>query len=287
RAIDAAVAEQGVPTLADRIRQLSVGGGGGESASAAASGSPAEALKLTAGTLVRVLVQSLHTADAQMLETVLMNSARAAVVRDTILGLPTAYVLPFLQQLFVRFQGNSTPARAQQLLPWIRHTMALHSAYLTAIPSLVPQLAGFYRSLESRLQSHHKLLKLSGRLELANMQIRARSHYEKERQKQERDAQKQTSMQPLTVYHESEDEDDDDSRSATEPPTPVWQAEESTDSEDLSDDGAAAMDEDAQWTDSDDEDSDNADSSDEEVDSSGSDDGSGAESDSSGDKIML
>ncbi|KAJ1897283.1 Small subunit (SSU) processome component [Coemansia sp. IMI 209127] len=295
RAIDDAVAEQGVPTLADRIKQLSVGGGGGSTADGSASSAPADALKLSAGTLVRVLVQSLHTADSGMLETVLMNSARATVVRDTILGLPTAYVLPFIQQLFVRFQGNTNPVRAQQLLPWIRHTLALHSAYLTSIPSLVPQLAGFYRSLEARLESHHKLLKLSGRLELANMQIRARSHYEKEQLKQERDAQKQTSMQPLNVYQESEDEeedeDDDTSRSATEPPTPVWQAEESTDNEDLSDDGVAAMDEDAQWTDSDDADdsSDSSSSEDDDViQGSGSDDDdSGAASDSSGDKIML
>ncbi|KAJ2402995.1 Small subunit (SSU) processome component [Coemansia sp. RSA 2559] len=291
RAIDDAVAKQGVPTLADRIKQLSVGGG--STADGSASAAPADALKLSAGTLVRVLVQSLHTADSAMLETVLMNSARTTVVRDTILGLPTAYVLPFIQQLFVRFQGNTNPVRAQQLLPWIRHTLALHSAYLTSIPSLVPQLAGFYRSLEARLESHHKLLKLSGRLELANMQIRARSHYEKEQLKQERDAQKKTSMQPLNVYQESEDEDEDDdaSRSTTEPPTPVWQAEESTDSEDLSDDGAAAMDEDAQWTDSDDADSSDGSSSDgddDDIQSSGSDnDDGGAASDSSGDKIML
>ncbi|KAJ1662104.1 Small subunit (SSU) processome component [Coemansia sp. RSA 1813] len=279
--------EQGVPTLADRIKQLSVAND--------TSSAPTDALKLSAGTLVRVLVQSLHTADPEMLETVLMNSARTTVVRDTVLGLPTAYVLPFLQQLFVRFQGNCNPVRAQQLLPWIRHTLALHSAYLMSIPSLVPQLAGFYQSLESRLESHHRLLKLSGRLELANMQIRARSHYEKERLKQEQDAQKQTSMQPLNVYHESEDEDDDDeSGSMTEPATPVWQAEESTDSEDLSDSGAAAMDEDAQWTDSDhtSESDDDGDDSDGDIQSGTDDDDddgdSGAGSDSSGgDKIML
>ncbi|KAJ2504307.1 Small subunit (SSU) processome component, partial [Coemansia sp. RSA 2049] len=142
------------PTLADRIQQLSVGSASG---TGHADGSKTKIQNLSAGTLIRVLVQSLHTADSALLETVLMNSARPTVVRDTVLGLPTAYVLPFLQQLFVRFQtnggggGGSSPARAQQLLPWIRHTLALHSAYLTSIPSLVPQLAGFYQSLESRL----------------------------------------------------------------------------------------------------------------------------------------
>ncbi|KAJ2513144.1 Small subunit (SSU) processome component [Coemansia sp. RSA 1939] len=299
------------PTLADRIQQLSVGSASG---TGHADGSKTKIQNLSAGTLIRVLVQSLHTADSALLETVLMNSARPTVVRDTVLGLPTAYVLPFLQQLFVRFQtngggGGSSPARAQQLLPWIRHTLALHSAYLTSIPSLVPQLAGFYQSLESRLESHQKLLRLSGRLELANMQIRARSHYEKERAKQERDAQKQTSMEPLNVYREDEEEeeeeeeeDDDDDERSTVPPTPVWQAEESTDSEALSDDGeddedddASAMDEDAQWSDSDAEASSQnggsgSSSSSSDDDDSDDDDDSGADgaaSDSSGDKIML
>ncbi|KAJ2655314.1 Small subunit (SSU) processome component [Coemansia sp. RSA 1200] len=283
-----------VPTLADRIQQLSVGPTSGNADGAK------KLQNLSAGTLIRVLVQSLHTADSALLETVLMNSARPTVVRDTVLGLPTAYVLPFLQQLFVRFQtngggGGSSPARAQQLLPWIRHTLALHSAYLTSIPSLVPQLAGFYQSLESRLESHQKLLRLSGRLELANMQIRARSHYEKERAKQERDAQKQTSMEPLNVYKEEEEEENDDDERSTVPPTPVWQAEESTDSEALSDDDvdddddddASAMDDDAQWSDSDAEASSQnggSSSSSDDDDDSGDDE---AASDSSGDKIML
>ncbi|KAJ2356973.1 Small subunit (SSU) processome component [Coemansia erecta] len=270
RAADDTAAAQGVPTLADRIKQLSVGADGDASTLAAG-------LKLTAGTLVRVLVQSLHTSDPEMLETVLGNSARSNIVRDTVLGLPAAYVLPFLQQLFERF--HAVPARAAQLLPWIRSTLALHSAYLTSIPSLIPQLAGFYQGIEARLETHQRLLKLSGRLELANTQIRARSHFEKEHEKQLRDAQKQTSMKPLSVYRESDDDDDDDRRE-TEPPTPVWQAEESTDDEagSANDDGAS---EDEQWKEgsgdssgddrSDDDDDSDDGSDDQEMASSGSD----------------
>ncbi|KAJ2836061.1 Small subunit (SSU) processome component, partial [Coemansia sp. 'formosensis'] len=99
------------PSLADRMGQLSV-------ATAPASSGKTDAMRLPAGTLVRVLVQSLHTDDQRLLDTVLDNASRTIVVRDTVLQLPPAYVLPLLQQLLARF--HSTPARASRLLPWMR-----------------------------------------------------------------------------------------------------------------------------------------------------------------------
>ncbi|KAJ2158471.1 Small subunit (SSU) processome component [Coemansia sp. RSA 552] len=258
-------ADQPAPSLADRIRQLSVDTENkAEGGSAVAAG-----LKLSAGTLVRVLVQSLHTSDDEMLDTVLGNSSRTAIVRDTVLHLPTAYVLPFLQQLFVRF--HSTPARAHELLPWIRNALAFHSSYLVAIPSLVPQLSGFYQGIEQRLDTHQRLLRLSGRLELANSQIRAKSLFEKEQAK--RDAQKQSAMQPLNVYRESDDEDSD--VGATEPPTPVWLAEESTDAEDEEVPNA----EDEQWSDDTSSEDGDAESDDAKMDVSGESDSSSSDDD--------
>ncbi|KAI8318891.1 NUC189-domain-containing protein [Martensiomyces pterosporus] len=250
KAVDSAVDAQGVPSLAERIKQLSAG----PDATPADSTSGHQAVagagagkNLQAGTLIRVLVQSLHTDDQEMLDTVLNNSARTAVVRDTVMGLPTAYVLPFLQQLFARFQ--STPARAAELLPWIRNTFAIHSAYLTSIPNLVPQLSGFYQGIESRLETHQRLLKLNGRLELTNMQIRARSHYEKEKEKQDTDNLRQTAMKPLNIYHESDEEDAEETEE-NEEGVPAWQAGESTDDEELSD-GVDNEDDDDQWSDGD------------------------------------
>ncbi|KAJ2850578.1 Small subunit (SSU) processome component [Coemansia brasiliensis] len=274
QAADEAISAHRMPSLADRIKQLSVGNDAHNIPADSSSPSAlAAGLKLTAGTLVRVLVQSLHTSDQEMLETVLSNSARTNIVRDTVLGLPTAYVLPFLQQVFERFQ--TTPNRATQLLPWIRNTLALHSSYLVSIPSLIPQLSGFYQGIEARLETHQNLLKLSGRLELANLQIRARSHYEKEQAKQLREAQKQTTMQPLNVYREEEDEEF--SQFSTEPPTPVWRADESTDDEGASgnEDGVS---EDEQWKEgsggSEDEDEEDEDEEDEDEEMASADDSS-------------
>ncbi|KAJ1817250.1 Small subunit (SSU) processome component [Coemansia sp. RSA 2598] len=257
------------PTLADRVRQLSVDPASSSSAAAATASASASATaatsasaflaqvgtgKLSAGSLVRVLVQALHTADDKLLDQVLNNSSRTKVLRDTVLGLPVVYVLPLIQQLFLRFHAK--PSRANELLPWIRTTLFTHSAYLTSLPNLVPQLSGFYQGIEARLESHQELLKLNGRLDLAYTQIRAKSHFEKERSRQEKDAQRQNTMRPINVYKEEEEDDQDDLGRETEPPTPVWQAEESTDDEGMGAESADEKDEEDQWSDESDEDSD-------------------------------
>ncbi|KAJ2779821.1 Small subunit (SSU) processome component [Coemansia javaensis] len=263
RRAQAAAAEHqpDAPSLADRIRQLSVGA---EPPAPGTTEAVVAGLRLGSGTLVRVLVQALHTADRAMLDTVLDNSARANVVRDTVLALPVPYTTPFLQQLFVRLQ--STPSRAAQLLPWIRNTLALHSAYLTSVPSLVPQLAGFYQAIEARLETHQKLLRLSGRLELANTQIRARAHHMKEERQHQLDAQKQTAMKPLNIYHESEDDDENDNNNESsaelDPHTPVWRAVESTDNESHSEGEDAPEN---QWPEDEDDDDDDEEDGDEEA----------------------
>ncbi|KAJ1862532.1 WD repeat-containing protein 43, partial [Coemansia sp. RSA 2703] len=186
--------------------------------------------------------------------------------RDTVLGLPVAYVLPLVQQLFVRF--HATPARAAQLLPWLRVVLTLHSAYLTALPSLVPQLAGFYQGIEARLESHQRLLRLSGRLELANAQIRARARFEKEQSRQDRDAQRQTTMKPISVYRESDDDSDADPLAAGSAPlTPAWQADESTDD----DSNQEQSDEENQWSDDTDSDAANHDAAEDSSDDANSD----------------
>ncbi|KAJ1642763.1 Small subunit (SSU) processome component [Coemansia erecta] len=275
------------PTLADRVRQLSVdpSSQAAPTAPAAAPTSAVSALvqvnsgKMNAGSLVRVLVQALHTADDKLLDQVLSNSSRTKIVRATVLGLPVVYVLPLIQQLFLRF--HSTPSRASELLPWIQATLFMHSAYLTSLPNLVPQLSGFYQGIEARLESHQELLKLSGRLELAYSQIRAKSHFEKERNRQEKDAQRQNTMRPINVYKEEEDDLDDLGRE-TEPPTPVWQAEESTDDEGINADEADEKeDEEDQWSDESEDKSDEEASPDKQV---GDDEASSSEDDEEGDE---
>ncbi|KAJ2733295.1 Small subunit (SSU) processome component [Coemansia sp. BCRC 34962] len=244
-----APAPAATPSLADRMGQLSVGATAAAAAAAADAKQQQGAMRLPAATLVRVLVQSLHTDDQKLLDTVLDNSSRALVVRDTVLQLPPAYVLPLLQQLMARL--HSAPARAARLLPWIRNTLAMHSAYLVSIPSLAPQLAGFCHAIDGRLESHAKLLRLGGRLELAAANFKAA-----DARRQDAAGDVRADMLPINVYNE---EDEDEEEGGTEPPTPAWQAEESTDDDDDSSDdgimGSDAADEeeedddDDQWSD--------------------------------------
>ncbi|KAJ2559644.1 WD repeat-containing protein 43, partial [Coemansia sp. RSA 1836] len=235
------------------------------SLSVASSSAETAALRqLPAGTLVRVLVQGLHTGDARLLDSVLDSAARALVVRDTVLALPPAYVVPLLQQLLARF--HSTPARAARLLPWLRATLAMHSAYLVAVPALVPQLAGFCRAIDARLDSHTRLLRLSGRLELAAANARAASATAATARAKDCAA---GDMQPINVYTEADDDCDGDDDDAAMTPTPVWQAEESTDDESGDDDdamSAAAAGERGQWSDDDDDDDESAEGSEDEDD---------------------
>ncbi|KAJ2895815.1 WD repeat-containing protein 43 [Coemansia aciculifera] len=197
--------------------------------------------RLPAGTLVRVLVQSLHTADGRLLDSVLDNSARSLVVRDTVLLLPPAYVLPLLQQLLARMQ--QTPLRAARLLPWMRATLAMHSAYLVSVPALVPQLAGFANAIEARLESQAALLKLCGRLDLAAASFKAAdSRRLLQTKAMAAESATKGEMAPINVYKEDEDEEDDEEGDGEEregssiPPTPEWQAEVSTEEEDSDDD---------------------------------------------------
>ncbi|KAJ1950517.1 Small subunit (SSU) processome component, partial [Linderina macrospora] len=236
--------KQEMPSLAERVKQLSAGTDDED----AEMQDGKVGKQLTAGTLVRVLVQALHTDDQEMLNMVIDNSARTNVVRDTVLGLPTMYVLSFLQQLFVRFQ--TTPSKASTLLPWIRTTLTLHSAYLTTIPNLVPQLSGFYQGVEARLETHQKLLRLNGRLELVHTQIRTRELIEKDKSgrklaQQATPVKKSKTMKPLNVYHESDSEDDEQVDGAA-----AWQAEESTDDDA---DMASDAESDNQWSDGEEE----------------------------------
>ncbi|KAJ2451765.1 Small subunit (SSU) processome component [Coemansia sp. RSA 2424] len=254
------------PSLAERMGSLSV---------ASSSAETAALRQLPAGTLVRVLVQGLHTGDARLLDSVLDSAARALVVRDTVLALPPAYVVPLLQQLLARF--HSTPARAARLLPWLRATLAMHSAYLVAVPALVPQLAGFCRAIDARLDSHARLLRLSGRLELAAANARAASATAATARAKDCAA---GNMQPINVYTEADDDCDGDDDDAAMTPTPVWQAEESTDDESGDDDdamSAAAAGERGQWSDDDDDES--AEGSEEDEDAEDDDDSASSSSD--------
>ncbi|RUS12915.1 hypothetical protein BC938DRAFT_478293, partial [Jimgerdemannia flammicorona] len=177
------------PTIEEKLKDLAVD-------EPTASASKAESKKSKpavpkyqmpkANSLQQMLVQALHSNDAQMLEACLSHS-NPEIIKNTVRRLPTTYVIPFLTQIVIKFQQK--PNRGEALLEWIK-----------AVPDLVKALSALYQTLDSRLLVFQKLLQLHGRLDLMMSQISMRAKYLAE----------DTTNEAVTVYVEEEEENDDD-----------------------------------------------------------------------------
>jgi len=140
------------------------------------------------------LIQALHSRDSGLLESVL-TVADLKLIHNTVRRLPPKDILPLLKNLVDRFQ--SSPGRAANLVNWIRAVLVEHAPYLMTVPELVKSLSNLYMSVDSRLNSHKKLLQLAGRLDLLFSQI---------------DNQEATvsESKPSLVFEENSDEDDEE-----------------------------------------------------------------------------
>ena len=168
--------ESAEPTIEERVAALT--------GAVAASSQPASAPVVhgrgdrpvagvlpTADSLQAVLVQALHTDDANLLEYCL-STRNTKMIERTIDRLPTPFVLPFLTRVIDKFQ--STPSRGQALITWIKEILTRHAAYLLSVPTLTKSLTGLYSVMDARLSVFKKLLKLSGRLDLLLAQVEVR-----------------------------------------------------------------------------------------------------------------
>ncbi|KAG2184959.1 hypothetical protein INT43_000872 [Umbelopsis isabellina] len=189
-----------------------------------------------ASSLQQMLVQALHSNDTQLLEACLTHS-NPEIIRNTVRRLPTAWVIPFLQQIVDKFQER--PNRGKVLLEWIKAILLIHTAYLMTVPDLVGKLSNFYMALDARLGVFQKLLGLHGRLDLVMSQIDMRSHY----------AQEDTTNEPINVYVEEDDEDEDEDDMAGEEDEDMMEYDEDDSDEDEDEDD----DEDVDSLDSDEE----------------------------------
>ncbi|CAO3683811.1 unnamed protein product [Rhizopus stolonifer] len=161
-----------------------------------------------AGSLQTVLVQALHSDDKSLLEACLQFTKRD-VIETTIRRLPTAYLIPLLQDLITRFQEK--PSRAAALLVWIQSIILIHTAYLMTVPNLVTKLSNFYQALDTRLGVFPKLLALRGRLDVVQSQVSVKAYSNINDQELER------AQVPENVYVEEdsdyaveEDEEDEE-----------------------------------------------------------------------------
>ncbi|KAI9204449.1 WD40-repeat-containing domain protein [Polychytrium aggregatum] len=126
----------------------------------------------TASSLHHMLTQAVHSGDKQLLERCL-EIKNPDIILATVRRLPTAQIVPFLEQLVDKLQKR--PNRATVLIEWVRAVILVHAAYLMTVPNLVKQLSLLYQTLDSRVNVFSKMLKLSGRLDLVLSQIAMRT----------------------------------------------------------------------------------------------------------------
>jgi U3 small nucleolar RNA-associated protein 5 len=118
---------------------------------------------VTAGNVVSLLEQALHTNDSALLETCL-RIADQTVISTSVSRLSEKYVVALLSQLTQRLQTK--PTRASSLVAWIRAILVTHTAYIMRVPEVIASLTSLYSVIDTRLGVFKKLVTLSGRLDL-------------------------------------------------------------------------------------------------------------------------
>jgi U3 small nucleolar RNA-associated protein 5 len=160
-----------------------------------------------ADSLHQMLVQALHSGDSSLLESCLQNTDNRVIER-TVQRLPSAYIMALVDNLYTRCR--TTPGRTYQLSKWLRALLMTHMAYLMTLPNVVEVLAPLYQLLESRVAHHGQLLRLQGRLDVLEKQIRMRSAAN--------NSVEDHSMleSPVVVYDENEEWSENDSLNSDE-----------------------------------------------------------------------
>ncbi|KAJ3194524.1 WD repeat-containing protein 43 [Irineochytrium annulatum] len=129
----------------------------------------------TAASLHSMLSQAVHSSDRQLLETTLMVSD-PKIILATVRRLPARLVVPLLDMLVGRLAAR--PSRAGALIEWVRAVVVAHAAFLMTDQTLVRHLGALHQTLDARVSTFQRLLKLSGRLDLVMSQIALRSSQE-------------------------------------------------------------------------------------------------------------
>ncbi|CAI5734524.1 unnamed protein product [Hyaloperonospora brassicae] len=151
--------------------------------------------KPDASSLASVLEQALQARDNALLEYCL-RLRDVKIVGRTVARVSPPRVLALLEVIVRKLERS--PNRFSRLCPWLRTILLHHTAYLVAQPDLVSSLSGLYQLLETRLQVHEQMQKLSGRLALVLGQIQVTSSANAEPEDDETCA--------AVVYHEGEEE---------------------------------------------------------------------------------
>ncbi|CAH0475915.1 unnamed protein product [Peronospora belbahrii] len=150
--------------------------------------------KPDASSLASVLEQALQARDNALLEYCL-RLRDAKIVGRTVARVSASRVLSLLEVIVRKLERS--PTRFSRLCPWLRAVLLHHTAYLVSQPDLVSGLSALYQLLETRLQVHEQMQKLSGRLALVLGQIHVNTSANNDQEDDENRA--------VVVYNEGEE----------------------------------------------------------------------------------
>uniref|UniRef100_A0A8C4ADK0 Small-subunit processome Utp12 domain-containing protein n=1 Tax=Denticeps clupeoides TaxID=299321 RepID=A0A8C4ADK0_9TELE len=115
-----------------------------------------------------LLVQGLESKDNTILNKVL-QTRKETLIRNTVARLPLPAILPLVEELSTRMQGN--PNSAIFMVQWLKAVLTQHTSYLSSLPDLVSQLGRLYHMIESRVKWYQQLTRLHGKLHLLMTQV--------------------------------------------------------------------------------------------------------------------
>lgn len=123
---------------------------------------------------VNLLSQSLRANDSTFLNLVLSRPLKQPGDRDSLQNTLTRLdprLTPLLVEKLVALL-HKRPRRAAVLIQWIQWTIVTHGAYLASRPDVLPKLKELRTVIVERTRNLSLLLRLKGKLELLDMQMR-------------------------------------------------------------------------------------------------------------------
>mmetsp|Transcript_26972 Transcript_26972/g.45223 ORF Transcript_26972/g.45223 Transcript_26972/m.45223 type:complete len:702 (+) Transcript_26972:87-2192(+) len=203
--------EEDYRALEERVMSMNIGNGATTSTGVHSTGTPHASTNETqvngstknvgknprADSLQTLLSQALQSNDTTLLEECLAVE-NPKIIFNTVMRLPTMYVLPLVRSLLHRFETR--PGRAPSLVTWLRAVLQQHTSYIMTIPDLVTQTSSLYQTVEARVTVFKSLMKLSGRLDMLLAQVSSRS--------QQLSSTEQA--KPFMVYEQGDQEEDSD-----------------------------------------------------------------------------
>lgn len=159
--------------------------------------------QVKAGSLQTILTQAIHTNDRQLLDyCVTVGAKQSRLVSRTVTRLDSSTILPLLKILIA--QLHKSPNKSYAILQWIREILSSHVSYLLSLQSsnISTVLLSLHSAMDLRLVNFHKLLKLSGRLDLLITQINKNNQHNIDDTDMDSD--------DVNVYNDNSDESDSD-----------------------------------------------------------------------------